>query len=295
MSIAEYISSGILERYVLGELPTEEATQVEAMAAKHSEVQQEITHVEDTFEVLAMQAAITPRADLKDQILFAIEATSPAGIKSVGSTEPLPEEPTFDQQASRQSTVDDEARPKERKITYLQYGIAASLALAVLSAIAAFYFRDQWKDTQQQLTQILAQNQEIASQYETASQRAERLEEDLSVVTNQDFQQVALAGVEASPDSRAAVYWNPTSSQVYLRPSELPPNPAGQQYQLWAIVDGQPVSAGVFDVNAETDSQLLTMQSIQNAGAFAITLEPQGGSESPTMENMYVQGGVKSS
>ena len=295
MSIAEYISSGILERYVLGELPAEEATQVEAMAVKHPEVQREIALVENTFETLAIQAAITPRADLRDQILFAIEATSPAEIKSVERPAPLLGESKLHQRASRQSTIDDDARPKEKKITYLQYGIAASLALAVLSAIAAFYFRDQWKDTEQQLTQILAQNQEIASQYETASQRAVRLENDLSVVTSPNFQQVALTGVEASPDSQAAVYWNATSSQVYLRPSELPPNPTGQQYQLWAIVDGQPVSAGVFDVNAGEASQLLAMQDIQNAGAFAITLEPQGGSESPTMENMYVQGGVKSS
>lgn len=37
---------------------------------------------------------------------------------------------------------------------------------------------------------------------------------------------------------------------------------------------------------------LIKMQNIQGASAFAITLEPQGGSENPTLEAMYVMGNV---
>ena len=60
------------------------------------------------------------------------------------------------------------------------------------------------------------------------------------------------------------------------------------QYQLWGIVEGQPVSVGVFDL----DQNLREMLNIANASAFAITLEPTGGSETPTLDKMYVIGNV---
>ncbi len=59
---------------------------------------------------------------------------------------------------------------------------------------------------------------------------------------------------------------------------------SGKQYQLWLIKDGKRTSGGVFTVNSEgygwlkVDSQtsLLDFQS------FGVTIEPKGGSQSPT-------------
>ena len=61
------------------------------------------------------------------------------------------------------------------------------------------------------------------------------------------------------------------------------------QYQLWALVDGKPVSAGMY--SAEKDTKEI-LANIPKAQAFAITLEKQGGSTSPTMENMFVMGNI---
>ncbi len=61
------------------------------------------------------------------------------------------------------------------------------------------------------------------------------------------------------------------------------------QYQLWAIEDGKPVSAGMY--SEDKDSQV-ALASIPKAQAFAITLEKEGGSPVPTMENMFVMGGI---
>ncbi len=200
------------------------------------------------------------------------------------------------------STVDDvqstsESPGKQRSILPFQLGIAASLLVALLSVAAALYFRSQWQETEQELSQLVAQNQEIAAQYNTASQRADRLEDDLSIILSPEFQQIALAGTEAFPDNSAKVYWNQRSSQVYLDAGNLPTPPDDKQYQLWAIVNDQPVSAGVLNLTAGSDvSPLQAMSSdITNAAAFAITLEPRGGSESPTLEAMYVLGNVADS
>ena len=62
------------------------------------------------------------------------------------------------------------------------------------------------------------------------------------------------------------------------------------QYQLWAIIDGAPVDAGVFNPG---ESNLLKMKNITSgAAAFAVTIEPKGGSENPSLETMQVVGEV---
>ncbi len=280
MNIAEYIASGILEIYVLGELPASEATEVETLAERYPEVREEIQRIEQTYSSLAAQTAVAPRPTLRDEILNKL----------------APENSPSSSEADRSVEMPEKSGSEPRRIWPLQFGIAASLLFAILSAVAALYFRGQWREAEQQLDQVLTQNQEIASQYETATQRADQLSENLSVVTSPNFQTIRLAGTENFPNNSAQVYWNPTESRVYLNPGNLSVPPSDKQYQLWAIVDGQPVSAGLLTLSEENTSQLVAMNaSINQASAFAITLEPQGGSEAPTMDQMYVLGEVEKS
>ncbi len=58
--------------------------------------------------------------------------------------------------------------------------------------------------------------------------------------------------------------------------------------QLWAIVEGKPVDAGMIDAC----SGLCKMKNISNASAFAITLEKRGGSPTPNLEQLQVIGNV---
>jgi len=47
-----------------------------------------------------------------------------------------------------------------------------------------------------------------------------------------------------------------------------------------------------FDMDIQKKPLLLQMQHVQDAQAFAITLEPRGGSALPTMTSMYVMGSL---
>jgi hypothetical protein len=44
--------------------------------------------------------------------------------------------------------------------------------------------------------------------------------------------------------------------------------------------------------NYTSGGDFSAMKQVQNATAFAITLEPRGGSPSPTMDQMYVMGSI---
>ena len=78
---------------------------------------------------------------------------------------------------------------------------------------------------------------------------------------------------------------------MYINVNSLPVPSADKQYQLWAIVDGKPVDAGVFTMTSDSAS-IQKMKSISGAQAFAVTLEKKGGNPTPTMTAMYLMGNV---
>lgn len=73
MDIKEYISSGILEQYVLGTISIEESLQVEKVAAMHTEVQKEIEEISKAIEQYAMENAVEPSRNVKTFLIATID------------------------------------------------------------------------------------------------------------------------------------------------------------------------------------------------------------------------------
>ena len=71
----------------------------------------------------------------------------------------------------------------------------------------------------------------------------------------------------------------------------MPSNDQEHQYQLWAMVDGKPVDLGVFDSGTDSTG-MKKMKSVKDTQAFAVTLEPRGGSVDPTMDQMMAIGSI---
>jgi len=84
----------------------------------------------------------------------------------------------------------------------------------------------------------------------------------------------------------ARVFWNHQTHDAFIDVMSLPVPPAGKQDQLGALVGGKPVDAGVFNMN--TNAGMQPMKNILSADAWAVTLEPQGGSVAPTLSQMYL-------
>jgi len=266
MDIQEYISSGVLEAYVLGDLSEQEVNEVERMAKQHSEIKDEIETIEEFLSDIAQKTAIQPPEGLKEQILDRLDQ----GEK-----------------------LSSEEGTKEVKIgktgTAWRYMVAASVTIAAVSLFSAINYYQKWKSTQEELDNLIALNQRLAENIDQVNRQNEDISQQLQILTNTDFNQVELRGLDISPQSLVLVYWNPSSNEVYLNVNSLPEPGEGKQYQLWAIVDGKPVDAGLLDLAL---SGLYKMKDISGAAAFAITLEPLGGSENPTLEAMYVIGNV---
>lgn len=260
MNTEAYISSGILELYALGELSASERSEVEKLCLENEEIRAELRLIEDTLEALAMQAAIVPDPELKDKIAGQLDLNAPE-TKTV--------------------TMSPESTEKSFSLA-----IAASVSIAILASVLAIYFYGQWQTAEDRLAYMIAQNQEVADNYEFVNQRLRNLETDVEILANPNFARVAMNGTDNAPDALATVYWNAGTEEVYLKIQNLNSLSKEEQYQLWAIVDGKPVDMGVFDNGAT----LLKMKSTASAAAFAVTIEPRGGSENPSLETMQVVG-----
>ncbi|WP_422360011.1 anti-sigma factor [Reichenbachiella sp.] len=260
MNIEEYISSGILELYALGELSGSEKAEVEQMCEAHEEVRSELAMIESTMGVLAQRLATPPSPALKDQI------KSQLNLKT-----------------SEAKEIQMPAKQAEKPFSL---AIAASITIAILTSGLAFYFYGQWQSAENQLAVMIAQNQEVADNYQFVNQKLKNLETDVEILGNPNFARVAMDGTENAPESLATVFWNSNTQDVYLKIQNLKNLTQDQQYQLWAIVDGVPVDMGVFD----NGSELLKMKSVASAAAFAVTIEPRGGSKDPSLETMQVVG-----
>jgi len=64
----EYISSGILESYILGHASPEEAGILECVMKNNNEVREAFEEAQKTLEMLANAQAVTPPNDLKTKI-----------------------------------------------------------------------------------------------------------------------------------------------------------------------------------------------------------------------------------
>ena len=139
----------------------------------------------------------------------------------------------------------------------------------------------------------MATQTELVKNNDIMRTRLETYESTLAMLRNPDMAVIKMPGtnVPTSPDSNsvATVYWNTKSKDVYLMVNNLPQPPSDKQYQLWAIVDGQPIDAGVFDL--QSVAGLLRMKNMPRAQIFAVTLEKRGGSPTP-QGPMYVLGKV---
>ncbi len=271
MNIKEYISSGIIESYVLGLASDEERAEFEQRCAMHAELRQAKEAFEISLEQHALAHAVPAPADIKEKIWNDLYP----GITSDAESD-----------AKAPSAILKPLTPV-RRLSFAKLLAAASVILLVGSTLLNFYFYNQYKLTSARLNNLIAENEQMASNNTIMQTRLQEFEKEHQIITDTNMAVVAMKGQAVAPKSATTVYWNKQTKDVYLMVNDLPQPVAGKQYQLWAIVDGVPVDAGMLDMSVATG--VVKMKNIPKAQAFAVTLENAGGSKTPTMP-IYVMG-----
>jgi hypothetical protein len=244
--------------------------------------------------VYAQAHALTPPAGMRERVLGRVLAD----IKNtVPATPAAPvaavvEVPTMRVSASNlhvASASTPVAGPAARRSGW---AIAASVAL-LLSLIGNAVLYSNWQKTSNNLTVALNEQTRIAKATQVMERRLGTTQEQLHVLRSpQEYKMVALAGTPAHPTAHARVLYSKASHRVYLDVAQLPPLPSGKQYQLWALDQGKPVDAGMLTAATTAGDGLQQMKDIASAQAFAMTVEPTGGSAGPTLNTMTVVGNI---
>lgn len=268
-----YLESGILELYVLGDLSKEEMLEVEGYAEQYPEIRHELNEIENALQNYAQQNAIEPSEKIKSNIIEALgfdenESTVEPTVKSIGSI--------------------------SGTTKFYKYAFAASLTLLFISIILLINLNNKLNESYTQIAVLESGNQKFSNQVNFMESQLTDTKNALQFYQNpSSYKIVTLKGSEKAPDASIVVAFNPDREEVMIDMANLnmPSNDEGHQYQLWAIVDGKPVDLGVFDSASDTTG-MKKMKSVKSAQAFAVTLEPRGGSVNPTTEQMMAIGNI---
>ena len=106
----------------------------------------------------------------------------------------------------------------------------------------------------------------------------------VALLTGADTKKSQLSGTELAKNARATLAFDRQTGRAVLVTEGLPPTPENKAYELWFIVNGQPLPGKVFSVDS-SGRAIISHQvpaAARERSVFAITLEPKEGVQIPS-------------
>lgn len=262
MENKEYLESGILELYVYGLLSESENDEVMAMSNKNPEIKAEIISIEKAI------------------------------INLSSSFSPFISHSQFEKIKAQLELKHGKVVSMKSGSNWTAYmGWAASIVLL----IGLGFQYSKVNESKNQVVTIEKEKSKLQETVVSLETKNKETETVLNVVRDETNTVVALAGQAAAPTAKAKIYWNKQTQVVYVDASGLPEPPEGKEYQIWSLKllpQLTPTSIGTLANFKASTSKVFAVDKTGDAEAFGITLEPAGGSKSPTMDQLYTLGKV---
>lgn len=270
MDYKELIESGKLELHALGALDSNEAKEIDHLLSTNEEVRKEYEEIVEALQQYGRVTSQKPSLDALERAKSEIEELEKDAAAKESKVVPMLPEPTSE----------------SNRLRWL--AIAASVLLVVSIGLNVKLGSDL-ENVRADYLALESENRQMATNTVRLEEEGNRFAALINEMSSAGVQKTDMGSTEKYDGYEASVFWNKQSSKVVLAFRDLPDLRDNEQYQLWAIVDGEPVDAGIFD----SKDKLVEMKAIQgDAAAFAVTIEPKGGSVSPTLENMCMVGNV---
>ncbi|MBD2701833.1 anti-sigma factor [Spirosoma sp. BT702] len=271
MNVTEYIESGILESYVMGAVSDQERREVQCLSSIYPEIKAELDQLSEAFEQYALAYSVEPPVSIKTKLLNELDFNEQSEETVV---RPLPVDRPF---------------ISSFRATWI---VAASVGLFLL--LFSLFLLSELRTNQKTLASMRESNTKLQGDIQELREEQSQNDQMLALLRQPGTRTIALRGNEKAPDGNMLVFWNRQTHEVAIQVQSLPTLPPDKQYQLWSLVGGKPVDAGVFDPT--NGNQLLQRlnRSITQADAFAVTVEKRGGSPSPTLTTLLAMTPVNS-
>ena len=261
MNIEEYIESGILELYLADVLSAEERSDVERMMKQHAEIRDEVSFLREALERAA--SAPAPPNHIRANLERAIKSDIP--------------------HATETSSVPRTASKKAPGM------VLPVLLLAALSGMTYLWLTN--RSSEERILQLEVTETRLTETNDSLTQALQDCSKKLLSLSSGDIVPVYLASTTGAPEMKVRVFHDTQGTQCYLDETTVPAPPNGKQYQLWALVGDQPTDLGVIDFGSDADL-FSALNCVVGATAYAITLEPVGGSATPTLSALSAIGAI---
>ena len=151
-----------------------------------------------------------------------------------------------------------------------------------VAAVAVVFATLQWRDNAGLRRDIFTYRAKL-DQEELELGRAQDI---VATLTATDAMRVTLVAVKTSPQPQGKAFYMRNRSSLVFLANNIPPPPAQKAYELWLIpTQGGPIPAGVFKPDVHGSASVINppLPAGREAKAFAITVENESGSSTPTM------------
>ena len=160
------------------------------------------------------------------------------------------------------------------------FWVAASVAAVV--AFGAVWMYNQWQASEENLKALETQTAALQERLSNLEANYEETASRYQQINNTNVVPLLLMGNEKSPSSKATAYVNHQTKEVILNAKGLRVLDKDHTYQMWADVEGEMINMGL----VKTDEDYIFLRYIDHAESLNITIEPAGGNDHPTVENL---------
>lgn len=295
--------------YALDALTAEEKAEVEAYIAADPDAQARLMALQETADQLPFAVApVPPSPSVKANLMARVQADSRAVLSSA---DPLPETDKALKPAVKRPSPPQLSWWDRLRQSFAMPVLAGTAALAaVILFVWAISLNQQVNQLQDQvadltsdtnvlmedLASLRADNDQLRVRNETLQQQLETQEDILASYQSPGATTLALGDLTEENSAVAATLTvAPDGGAATFVASNLPPLSADQVYQLWIIRGDLPLSAGIFGVD-ENGRVTLPVDATLAAtyDAVGVSIEPAGGSETPTPDQIILLGAASS-
>lgn len=262
MDINEMINSGNLELYVFGLLNEDESKEINELAKINPIIEKEIISIEKA--ILNLSSSFSPSISVEnfEKIKAKLELKHAYIIES------------------KQKTIN---------LKYINWAAIIMLLIGI-----GFQF-DKLNESLSTIKTIESEKSKLQKSVNDLQIKNKETYTALNIIRDNKNTIITLVGQKVAPTATAKIYWNKKTATVYVDASGLPEPPEGKVYQIWSLQLSPiltPTSIGLLENFKGNNEKLFAVNRSNDAQAFGITLEPIGGSKTPTMEQLYTLGKI---
>jgi Anti-sigma-K factor rskA len=259
MNIHEYISSGIVELYVMGLCSDQEKKELENLRLEYPELNKAIVEFENSLEKNIGLHPVLPDAKTDNKILASLDALQ-------ANNKPL---------------------AKIRSIRTAKLFRVAAIFLFLAAGSVIFLLVKQ----NNKLHEQLAGSGAIHATIDKDNIDATLPESDYKIMLDPKITPVAMYGVGDYTPCRCTMFWDKKTGKMYVIIHHLPLSSEKEDYQLWGMVNNQPVSIGI--IKDEIRGRFIELSNVPSgASSFIVTLEKAGGNTTPDYKETYLSGRI---